>query len=146
MGLCLLSGPAPIPSLTLTPSLSPGLLHASGFHLLLCCWGGAGARGACPTPSGMRPGAPQPGRVPPPPSPIPLLSSPPATLLAPAPPWGHHERLLPVLSSSPTRSVFQSPSPGLSLTNHPINPILLILLDPYTLPGRRQGVPGYLEP
>lgn len=144
MGLCLPSGPAPIPSLTLTPSLSLELLHASGFHLLLCYWGGRCAWGLSRS-LGHEARCPQPGPCPPP-SPIPLLSSPPATLLAPAPPWGHHERLLPVLSSSPTRSVFQSPSPGLSLTNHPINPILLILLDPYTLPGRRQGVPGYLEP
>lgn len=75
MGLCLPSGPAPIPSLTLTPSLSLELLHASGFHLLLCCWGGPVLAGPVPLPQARGQVPPARAMSPPQPHPAPLLPS-----------------------------------------------------------------------
>lgn len=78
----------------------------------------------------LRPQAryPQPVHCPPPclTSPLPSPSPP---LLPPAPALGSSTSRGFRPPSSP-RSVSQSPSLGLALTNHPINPILLILLDP----------------
>lgn len=115
--------PNPIPVPEAPPriwiSLAPVLLGAGGGRCSQCLSCSLGHEARCP----------QPGCVPPPPAPS--CSSPPLLPLSSHQPRrGGTTSGFTLSCPSQPRSVFQSPSLGLSLTNHPINPILLILLDP----------------